>query len=151
LALVGLFRSRRALEAERPGAAPADQRPAADRAKKASHQQHRDRLILVGLYRLFPDVRGALAIAKPSGLHHQYAQNWPPQNRPDLIFDRDTGVALQRERGFIRAPGGLAMGGICERRNLLDCHALSCSGSQATALQNPSVGGMALALFKGAA
>ena len=34
------------------------------------------------------------------------------------------------------------MGGICERRNLLGCHALSCSASQPTAPQNPSVGGM---------
>src|SRR5690348_9272110 len=62
--LVGLFRSRAALEAEnlvlrhqinvlrrtRP------KRPAFGRA---------DRLIFVGLYRLFPDVREALAIVKP--------------------------------------------------------------------------------------
>jgi hypothetical protein len=62
--LVGLFRSQAALEAEdlvlrqqlnvlrrtRP------KRPAFSRT---------DRLIFVGLYRLFPDVRAALAIVKP--------------------------------------------------------------------------------------
>jgi hypothetical protein len=34
-------------------------------------------------------------------------------------------LALHRERGFIRA-----MGGIGERRNLLSCHALSCSAKR---------------------
>ncbi len=47
-----------------PGAAPADQRPAADRAKRLLISSI-DRLILVGLYRLLPDVRGALTIVKP--------------------------------------------------------------------------------------
>src|SRR6266480_752375 len=47
-----------------PGAAPADQRPAADRAKEASPQQHRP-IDIRRPFWLFPDVRGALAIVKP--------------------------------------------------------------------------------------
>jgi hypothetical protein len=63
-ALVGLFRSRRALEAENlvlRQQINVLRRTAPKRLLISSI----DRLILVSLYRLFPDVRGALAIVKP--------------------------------------------------------------------------------------
>src|SRR6266852_7880689 len=63
-ALVGLFRSRRALEAEilvLRQQINVLRRTAPKRLLISSI----DRLILVGLYRLFPDVRGALTIVKP--------------------------------------------------------------------------------------
>jgi len=63
-ALVGLFRSRRALEAEilvLRQQINVLRRTAPKRLLLSSI----DRLIFVGLYRLFPDVRGALTIVKP--------------------------------------------------------------------------------------
>ena len=63
-ALVGLFRSRRALEAENlvlRQQINVLRRTAPKRLLLSSI----DRLIFVGLYRLFPDVRGALTIVKP--------------------------------------------------------------------------------------
>jgi len=63
-ALVGLFRSRRALEAENPVLRQQInvlRRTAPKRLLISSI----DRLILVGLYRLFPNVRGALVLVKP--------------------------------------------------------------------------------------
>ena len=63
-ALVGLFRSRRALEAENlvlRQQINVLRRTAPKRLLISSI----DRLIFVGLYRLFADVRGALAIVKP--------------------------------------------------------------------------------------
>ncbi len=63
-ALVGLFRSRRALEAENlvlRQQINVLRRTAPERLLLSSI----DRLIFVGLFRLFPDVRGALAIVKP--------------------------------------------------------------------------------------
>jgi hypothetical protein len=54
-------------------------------------------------------------------------------------------------RSSASAASSVQWAAICERRNLLGCQASSCSASQVTAPQNPSVGGLALALFKGAA
>src|SRR6266705_6508771 len=62
--LVGLFRSRRALEAENlvlRQQINVLRRTAPKRLLISSI----DRLLFVGLYRLFPDVRGALTIVKP--------------------------------------------------------------------------------------
>ncbi len=62
--LVGLFRSRRALEAENlvlRQQINVLRRTAPKRLLISSI----DRLLFVGLFRLFPDVRGALAIVKP--------------------------------------------------------------------------------------
>ena len=48
-----------------PGPAAADRRPAADRAEETRLLKTLDVLVLVGLYRLFPEVRSALAIVRP--------------------------------------------------------------------------------------
>src|SRR6266702_3139086 len=62
--LVGLFRSRRALEAE--NLVMRQQINVLRRtAPKRLLISSIDRLLFVGLFRLFPDVRGALAIVKP--------------------------------------------------------------------------------------
>src|SRR5260370_11147711 len=74
-ALVGLFRSRRALEAENlvlRQQINVLRRTAPKRLLLSSI----DRLILVGLFRLFPDVRGALAIVNPDNAGFRAYWRW---------------------------------------------------------------------------
>src|SRR3954468_14539666 len=67
--LAGLFRSRAALEAENLVLRQQLNVLRRSRPKRPAFNST-DRLIFVGLYRLFPDVRAALAIVKPDTVIH---------------------------------------------------------------------------------
>src|SRR6266852_3159869 len=79
-ALVGLFRSRRALEAENlvlRQQINVLRRTAPKRLLLSSI----DRLLFVGLYRLFPNVRGALAIVNPDTAGFRAYWRWKSRTR----------------------------------------------------------------------